>query len=164
MPLEKSCFRLPGWLIYSFTDENHKVCRWPESSLSFCLFQALWQTYCVWRDGEIKRPSSHGGKHADTAHKGKSQLHGIQVTVKHNSNESFHNPVKHLKMPVFSSGCLISFILPWSSFVHSLRMTVVLDTEEDSVSCGVLNNCSRTLHLEGGKTIFSWASSGGWFS
>lgn len=47
-----------------------------------------------------------------TAHKGKSQLHGIEVTVKHNSNESFHNPVKPLKMAIFFWGCLISFILP----------------------------------------------------
>lgn len=67
-------------------------------------------------------------------------------------------------MPIFSLGRLISFTLPWTSFVHSLRMIVVLETEEDSVSCGILNNCSRALHPEGGRAIFSWASSGGWFS
>lgn len=118
VPLEKSCFRLPGWLVYSFTDENHKVSRWPESSLTFCLLWALWQTYCAWRAGEIKRPSWHGGKHADTAHKGKPQLHGIEVTVKCNSNESFHNSVKPINMPVFPLRCLISFTLPCSSFVQ----------------------------------------------
>lgn len=47
-----------------------------------------------------------------TAHKGKPQLHGTEVTVKCNSNESVHNPVKPLKMPIFSLEHLISFTLP----------------------------------------------------
>lgn len=48
----------------------------------------------------------------------------------------------------------MSFTLPRTSFVHSLRMNAVLEPEEDSVSCGILNDCSRALHLEGGKSYF----------
>lgn len=44
--------------------------------------------------------------------------------------------------------------------MNSLRTTVLLETEEHSVSGGILNNCRRALHPEEGRAIFPGHSLG----
>lgn len=65
-------------------------------------------------------------------------------------------------MPVFSFRCLISFTLSWASFVHSLSL--VLETKEDNQLWHSEQLQQGLFIWKGERAIFSWASSGVWFS